>query len=336
MKFVDEVIIEVAAGKGGNGCLSFRREKSVPHGGPNGGNGGVGGSVYLEADPNLNTLIDFRYIRRHQALDGHHGKGRDQTGADGGDKVLKVPVGTLVFDGQTGEQMGDLKHSLERLLVAEGGAFGFGNTHFKSSTHRAPRKATKGQPGETRKLRLELRLLADVGLLGYPNSGKSTLLRAVSSAKPKVADYPFTTLYPELGVVRVAPYKSFVMADIPGLIEGAHRGIGLGLKFLKHLSRTKLLLHVVDVAPVPDCDLVKVIQATIQELQLYSEELYRCERWLVFNKIDLLQTENRGKTVRDILKKLGWNQPSYTISALTQEGLRTLLFDIQSYLETIH
>lgn len=333
MKFVDEAIIEVQAGKGGDGCLSFRREKFIPHGGPDGGNGGDGGSIYLESDPNLNTLVDYRYARLHRAKKGEAGTSRDCTGHAGGDMILRVPVGTKVFDVNTEEQIGDLVSPGQRLLVAEGGKHGVGNTRFKSSTNRAPRQTTKGQLGESRKLRLELSVLADVGLLGYPNAGKSTFLSSVSAARPKVADYPFTTLYPHLGVVRISLEKSFVVADIPGLIEGAHEGVGLGIQFLKHLSRTRLLLHLVDIAPIDETPPVKAIKAIIHELKMYSEELVHCERWLVFNKIDLVPAGERDEIVKKVLKTLKYKGPVFQISAVTKEGTEQLCYKIQDYLE---
>ncbi len=289
MKFVDEVVIKVVGGKGGNGCASFRREKFIPFGGPNGGDGGAGGSVYLVADPGINTLIDFRYQRNHQALSGQGGMGSDCSGKKGDDLEVLVPVGTLVYDVETQELLGDLTQPGQKLKVAEGGKRGLGNTHFKSSVNRAPRQFTSGSMGETRTLRLELKLLADIGLLGLPNAGKSTFIRSVSSARPKVADYPFTTLYPNLGVVSVSPHRSFVLADIPGLIEGAAEGAGLGIQFLKHLQRTRVLLHIIDIAPLDDSDPVAGAKQIVKELEKFSPDLAEKPRWLVLNKIDLFE-----------------------------------------------
>ncbi len=334
MKFVDEATIRVEAGKGGNGCVGFRREKYIPFGGPDGGDGGDGGSVYLLADSNINTLVDFRYTRRFRAQNGQPGMGRNCTGKGGEDCVIRVPVGTVVFDADTDEQIGDLVEAGERLLVAQGGHHGLGNTHFKSSTNRAPRKATPGTPGESRQLRLELKVLADVGLLGLPNAGKSTFIRAVSSARPKVADYPFTTLYPNLGVVSIEAHRSFVVADIPGLIEGAAEGAGLGIRFLKHLARTRLLLHLVDVAPFEaERDPVADARTIVAELEKYSPELASRERWLVLNKMDLLPEDEREARVSDIVTRLGWTGPVYALSALNQEGTRLLCQRIMDYLE---
>jgi GTP-binding protein len=333
MKFIDEVTIEVHAGDGGNGCVSFRREKYIPFGGPDGGDGGDGGSVYLEAESAMNTLVDFRHNRRFSAERGQNGMGNNRTGRSGVDLVIKVPVGTLVHEEDTGELIGDLVRSGERLLVARGGFHGLGNTRFKSSTNRAPRQSKPGTPGEMRHLRLELKLLADVGLLGMPNAGKSTLIRAVSSARPKVADYPFTTLYPNLGVVRVGDLRSFVMADIPGLIEGAAQGAGLGAQFLKHLSRTRLLLHLVDIGPLADP--VADVAVIIKELESFSAELAARERWLVLNKLDLVAPEEREVRCRTIIDALGWRGPAYRISGLREEGTDTLMQDAMAYLERV-
>lgn len=334
MKFVDEVKIRVEAGKGGNGCVSFRREKFVPLGGPDGGDGGDGGSVYLVADPNLNTLADFRFTRRFRAESGQGGMGSDCTGKGGDDKRIRVPMGTLVFDSDTGELIGDLVKADQELLVAQGGRHGLGNTRFKSSTNRAPRQSTPGQPGESRDLRLELKLLADVGLLGMPNAGKSTLIRAVSAARPKVADYPFTTLHPNLGVVRVGDLRSFVIADIPGVIEGAAEGAGLGLRFLRHLVRTRLLLHLVDVAPLGDhTDPVKEVRVIAKELKKFSPELAARERWLVLNKIDLIAEDEREAHCNRIVKALKWRGPVFQISGLAHEGTEALMKEIMNYLD---
>ena len=334
MKFVDEAIIEVHAGKGGDGCASFRREKFVPRGGPDGGDGGRGGGIYAVADRNINTLIDYRYARIHRARDGENGRGSDQYGKSAPDVVLRVPVGTVVSDLETGEPISDLGRDGERALLAAGGAGGIGNLHFKSSTNRAPRQFTRGGSGEHRRLKLELKLLADVGLLGMPNAGKSTLIRAVSAARPKVADYPFTTLHPSLGVVRVDMNRSFVLADIPGLIEGAAEGAGLGHQFLRHLARTRLLLHLVDIAPLDaGTDPVREAKAIAKELRKYDEALYRKPRWVVLNKIDLVPAEERTRRVKRFLKGFGWKGKSFIISALTGEGCRELVFAIMEHLE---
>jgi GTP-binding protein len=323
MKFIDEAKIEVHAGKGGDGSAAFRREKYVPRGGPSGGDGGRGGSVWALADRNLNTLIDYRYARIHRAENGESGRGSDKYGRGGEDVVLRVPVGTIVRDAQTGETIADLARDGDRALLARGGRGGLGNIHFKSSVNRAPRQFTRGEPGESRQLALELRVLADVGLLGLPNAGKSTLVRAVSSARPKVADYPFTTLYPSLGVVRVAQDASFVIADIPGLIEGAAAGAGLGHQFLRHLARTRLLLHLVDIAPLDaDADPAKDARALVQELKKYDEALYRKPRWLVFNKIDAVP--DADARIARILRSLRWKGNWFKVSALTGAGCREL------------
>jgi GTP-binding protein len=333
MKFVDEASIAVTAGKGGNGCLSFRREKYIPKGGPDGGDGGDGGSVILAANDQINTLIDYRYVRSYRAQSGESGKGRNCTGAKGEDLVLQVPVGTTVFDVDTEEVLGDLTEIGETLIVSQGGFHGLGNTRFKSSTNRAPRQTTPGSEGEARNIRLELKVLADVGLLGLPNAGKSTLIRAISAAKPKVANYPFTTLIPNLGVVRVASHRSFVVADIPGLIKGASEGAGLGIRFLKHLVRTRLLLHVVDMAPFDDQDPAEAVQEIANELDNFSATLASRDRWLVFNKLDMVPDEEREKRCSDVLEKLGWEGPVYQISALNSEGLDALCWDIMRWIE---
>lgn len=333
MKFVDEVSIFVKAGDGGNGMMSFRREKFIEKGGPNGGDGGDGGSVYLEADENLNTLVDYRYTRRFAAKNGEKGGSTDCTGAKGDDLILPVPVGTTVIDAGTQEVIGDLTKSGQRLLVAQGGWHGLGNTRFKSSTNRAPRQTTPGKPGEARDLKLELKVLADVGLLGLPNAGKSTFIRSVSAAKPKVADYPFTTLVPNLGVVSVGRYKSFVVADIPGLIEGASEGAGLGIRFLKHLARTRLLLHLVDMAPVDGSDPAEAAEVIIRELEKFSPALAERDRWLVLNKADQLLEEEREERVRSVVERLDWKGPVHVISALESEGTESLTQSIMRYLD---
>jgi GTP-binding protein len=323
MKFIDEAKIEVHAGKGGDGSAAFRREKYVPRGGPSGGDGGRGGSVWAVADRNINTLIDYRFARIHRAENGDGGRGADKYGRGGGDIELRVPVGTIVRDAESGDPIADLARDGERALLAKGGQGGLGNLHFKSSVNRAPRQFTRGLPGESRQLALELRVLADVGLLGLPNAGKSTLVRAVSSARPKVADYPFTTLNPSLGVVRIADSASFVIADIPGLIEGAAEGAGLGHQFLRHLSRTRLLLHVVDIAPPdPEADPAKDARALAQELKKYDEALYRKPRWLVFNKIDAV--EDADARIAGLVRALRWKRPWFKVSALTGAGCREL------------
>lgn len=335
MKFVDEAVIEVMAGKGGDGCLSFRREKFIPFGGPDGGNGGTGGSIFLEADQSLNTLVDFRYKRFFRAKNGTGGMGAQRTGKSGDDLHIRVPVGTLVFEADTGERLADLTQHNQSVMVARGGHYGLGNMNFKSSTNRAPRKVTLGKLGEARKLRLELQVLADVGLLGMPNAGKSSLLRAVSAAQPKVADYPFTTLHPNLGLIRVEDHRSFVMADIPGLIEGAAEGAGLGIRFLKHLSRTRLLLHIIDIAPLdqtidPADEAIKIVQ----ELEKYSEQLALRDRWLVLNKIDLLLPDEREEKRQQILEKLNWEGKVFEISAISGEGCMLLCQQVMQHLET--
>ncbi len=334
MKFVDEAEIRVEAGDGGNGCVSFRREKYVPFGGPDGGDGGDGGSVYLIASNNLNTLVDFRYNPTHRAGKGEKGSGGNCTGKKGEDIYVRVPTGTVVFDAETGENLGDLTREGQVLLVAQGGFHGLGNTRFKSSTNRAPEKATPGTPGEKRYLFLELKLIADVGLLGLPNAGKSSLIRQVSSAKPKVADYPFTTLRPNLGVVRVDSERSFVMADIPGLIEGAAEGAGLGMQFLKHLARTRLLLHLVDVQPFEGQeDPVEAAEKIMAELEKWGEGLDEKPRWLVLNKIDRLPPEDVEEHCRAIIEGLDWQGPVFRISALQGDGVRELMYQIMNFLE---
>jgi len=326
MKFVDEATIDVAAGDGGAGCVSFRREKFIPFGGPNGGDGGRGGSVYAVADLNLNTLIDYRYARRHEARNGEAGRGSDQFGAAAADIVLRVPVGTIITNLETNEVVVELLVPGEKVLIAKGGDGGFGNLHFKSSTNRTPRTKTPGWPGEKKKLKLELRVLADVGLLGMPNAGKSTLIAAISNARPKIADYPFTTLYPNLGVVRVAAEQSFVVADIPGLIEGASEGAGLGHQFLRHLQRTRLLLHIVDLAPFDDgVDPVAQAKAIVEELKKYDPALHDKPRWLVLNKLDMVPANERAQRVKDFVKRFKWKGPVFEISALTREGLTPLV-----------
>ena len=326
MKFVDEATIDVAAGHGGSGCVSFRREKFIPFGGPNGGDGGRGGSVWAVGDPNLNTLIDFRYARRHEARNGEQGRGSDQFGAAADDIVLRMPMGTIVSDLDAGAVLAELLVPGEKVLLAKGGDGGFGNLHFKSSTNRAPRQKTPGWPGEARRLKLELRVLADVGLLGMPNAGKSTLIAAISNARPKIADYPFTTLHPNLGVVRVAAEQSFVVADIPGLIEGAAEGAGLGHLFLRHLQRTHLLLHVVDIAPFDETvDPVTQARAIVAELKKYDRALHAKPRWLVLNKLDMVPAEERASRVKDFVRRLRWKGPVFEISALTREGCDALV-----------
>lgn len=335
MKFVDEAYIRVEAGNGGNGCVSFRREKFIPFGGPDGGDGGDGGSVYLVADPELNTLVDLRYTSVFRAEHGQNGAGANRTGRSGADLRIPVPVGTEVYDADTGERLGDLIKPGQELLVARGGFHGLGNTRFKSSVNRVPRQFKPGTPGEKRQLHLELKVLADVGLLGLPNAGKSTLIHAVSAARPKVADYPFTTLYPNLGVVSIEPHRSFVIADIPGLIEGAAEGAGLGIQFLKHVSRTRLLLHLVDVEPPDGSDPVTAVRTIERELEKFSPELAARERWLVLNKIDLVPAEMRDDICNDIVQRLGWEGPVFRISAATREGTMTLAQRVMERLEAI-
>lgn len=333
MKFVDEATITVRAGDGGDGCSSFRREKFIPFGGPDGGNGGIGGSVYLIADQNLNTLVDFRFKRIFAAERGSNGQGNQCTGKNGSDLTVKVPPGTLVYDADTDELIADMIHVGEKICVAQGGRYGLGNLYFKTSTNRAPRKTTKGTKGEERNLRLELKLLADVGLLGLPNAGKSTFIRAVSAARPKVADYPFTTLHPNLGVVRIDTERSFVIADIPGLIEGAAEGAGLGIQFLKHLSRTGVLLHLIDIAPLDGSDPVKAARALVKELKKFSKELAKKERWLVLNKIDLIAEDEVEKRSKDLVKRLRFKGPVFKISAIKKQGTQELCYKLMQYLE---
>ena len=334
MKFFDEARIEVIAGNGGDGSASFRREKYVPRGGPDGGDGGRGGSIYALADSNLNTLVDYRYTRIFRAKSGEGGRGRDQNGRGAEDIVLRVPVGTVIRDGESGETVADLAKDGERALIARGGKGGLGNLNFKSSTNRAPRQFTRGEQGEAKQLELELRVLADVGLLGMPNAGKSTLIRAVSSARPKVADYPFTTLQPNLGVVRVDMNRSFVMADIPGLIEGAAEGAGLGHQFLRHLQRTGLLLHLVDMAPFDaGVDPAAEVRAITAELKKYDPGLAKKTRWLVFNKADLLGAKEARTRAQALAKRLRWTKPWYVVSAIKSEGTRELSFAIMDFLE---
>ena len=332
MKFVDEAVIDVAAGHGGAGCVSFRREKFIPFGGPNGGDGGRGGSVWAVADRNINTLIDYRYARRHEARSGEPGRGSDQFGAAGPDIELRMPVGTIVRDAATGETLLELLEHGQRARLAKGGDGGFGNLHYKSSTNRAPRQKTPGWPGEARELRLELRVLADVGLLGMPNAGKSTLIAAISNARPKIADYPFTTLHPHLGVVRVGPERSFVVADIPGLIEGASRGAGLGHQFLRHLQRTQLLLHLVDAAPFDEgVDPVAQVRAIVAELKKYDPALAAKPRWLVFSKVDMIPAEERKPRLEAYVRRLRWKGPWFAISALARDGLLPLVEQVYAH-----
>ena len=336
MKFVDEAFIDVAAGDGGNGCASFRHEKYKEFGGPDGGDGGRGGHVYALADASLNTLVDYRYARRHEAQRGEHGKGSDMFGAKGEDIVLKLPVGTIVTNAETGEVMHELLHPGQQILLAKGGDGGFGNLRFKSSINRAPRQKTPGWPGEKFSLQLELKVLADVGLLGMPNAGKSTLIAAVSNARPKIADYPFTTLHPNLGVVRVGPEQSFVVADVPGLIEGASEGAGLGHQFLRHLQRTRLLLHVIDMAPFDDSvDPVAQARAIVAELKKYDRDLHAKPRWLVLNKLDMVPAAERSKRVADVVRRLRFKGPVFEISALTHEGCEGLMRAAYEHIEGV-
>ena len=337
MKFVDEAYIEVAAGDGGNGCASFRHEKYKEFGGPDGGDGGRGGHVYALADDNLNTLVDFRYSRKYEAQRGEHGKGSDMFGAKGDDIVLKMPVGTIIRNAETGEVMHELLQNGQQILLAKGGDGGFGNLRFKSAINRAPRQKTIGHPGERFNLQLELKVLADVGLLGMPNAGKSTFIAAVSNARPKIADYPFTTLHPNLGVVRVGPEKSFVVADVPGLIEGASEGAGLGHQFLRHLQRTRLLLHVVDMAPFDEgVDPVKQAQAIVKELKKYDPALHAKPRWLVLNKLDMVPEDERQARVADFVKRFKYKGPVFQISALTREGCEPLVQQIYQHIAKVH
>jgi GTP-binding protein len=334
MKFFDEARIELIAGKGGDGSASFRREKSVPRGGPDGGDGGRGGSIYAVADENLNTLVDFRFQRIFRAKPGENGRGRDQYGKGADDIILRVPVGTVIKDSESGTVVADLAKDGDRALLAKGGKGGIGNLHFKSSVNRAPRQFTRGEEGEMKNLEMELRVLADVGLLGMPNAGKSTLIRAVSAARPKVADYPFTTLQPNLGVVRVDESRSFVMADIPGLIEGAAEGAGLGHQFLRHLQRTKLLLHLVDIAPFDDAtDPAAEVKAIANELKKYDASLGKKARWLVMNKADLLDAGEAKKRAAALVKKLRWTKPAFVIAGISGEGTKALTYAVMEFLE---
>lgn len=332
MKFVDEATILVVAGDGGNGCVSFRREKYIPKGGPDGGDGGDGGDVYLVADENLNTLIDYRFEKSFRAERGQNGQSRDCTGKRGQDIIVKVPVGTRVIDQGTGETLGDMTRHEQKLMVAKGGWHGLGNTRFKSSVNRTPRQKTMGTPGEKRDLQLELMLLADVGMLGLPNAGKSTFIRAVSAAKPKVADYPFTTLVPSLGVVRMDSEQSFVVADIPGLIEGAADGAGLGIRFLKHLERCRVLLHLIDIAPIDESDPVENARIILGELEKYSDKLFNKPRWLVFNKIDVIGEEEAQARAKAVAEALGWEDKYYLISAASRQGVQDLCWDVMSFI----
>lgn len=335
MKFIDEATIKLFAGDGGNGVATFRREKYEPMGGPNGGDGGTGGSVFIEADRNINTLVDYRYTRSFRAQRGENGRGSDCYGAGGEDMILRVPVGTVISDKASGQLLVDLADHGQRAMLAKGGKGGLGNIHFKSSMNRSPRQCTKGEPGEEIELYLELKVLADVGLLGMPNAGKSTFIRSVSAAKPKVADYPFTTLHPNLGVVRVDTNRSFVIADIPGLIEGAAEGAGLGHQFLRHLARTRLLLHIVDLAPFDEMvDPVAEAKAIVEELRKYDEELYNKPRWLILNKVDML--ENSAEKVAGFVKAYGWKGPCYAISAISGAGCKELVYAIMDHVEAVN
>ena len=334
MKFVDEAFIDIAAGDGGNGCVSFRHEKYKEFGGPNGGDGGRGGHVFAVADPSLNTLVDYRYSRRHEAKRGQHGMGSDMFGAAGDDITLKMPVGTILSDAETGEVLFELLQPGEVIMIAKGGDGGFGNMRFKSAINRAPRQKTPGHPGERRSLKLELKVLADVGLLGMPNAGKSTFIAAVSNARPKIADYPFTTLHPNLGVVRVGPEQSFVVADVPGLIEGASDGAGLGHQFLRHLQRTRLLLHIVDIAPFDDgVDPVAQAKAIVAELKKFDAGLFHKPRWLVLNKLDMVPAEERSARVKDFVRRMRYKGPVFEISALTREGCEPLIKSIYQHIQ---
>lgn len=335
MRFVDEATIDVAAGKGGDGCVSFRREKFIPRGGPDGGDGGDGGSIWLAGDSGLNTLADFRHARSFRARNGRPGGGRQKTGKSAEDIIIRVPLGTVVTAAETGERIGDVTGHGQRLLVARGGRGGKGNVHFKSATNRAPRQSTPGTPGEERRLHLELQVLADAGLLGYPNAGKSTLIRAVSAARPRVADYPFTTLHPHLGVVSLEPGRSFVMADIPGLIEGAAAGAGLGIRFLKHLRRTRLLLHLVEIAPPDGSDPADQVRKLERELEEFDPDLAGRERWLVITKLDLFEPGDASQRVREILERLGWRRRWFGISAIAGQGLDELVGAVMERLEEV-
>ena len=334
MKFIDEATVELHAGKGGDGSASFRREKFVPRGGPDGGDGGRGGSIFAVADRNINTLVDYRFARIHRAKNGAAGMGSDCNGKSADDVILRVPVGTVISDFETGEFIADLANHEQKMLIAKGGDGGLGNLNFKSSTNRAPRQSTPGEKGEHRFLRLELKVLADVGLLGMPNAGKSTLIRAISAARPKVADYPFTTLAPNLGVVRVDENRSFVVADVPGLIEGAAEGAGLGHQFLRHLQRTRLLLHVVDLAPLDgDADPVAGARAIVRELERYDRALYDKPRWLVLNKVDLIDADEREARIAAFVKAYRWKGPVFAIAAISGQGCRDLVYAVQRWLE---
>ncbi|MDE1895112.1 MAG: GTPase ObgE [Pseudomonadota bacterium] len=334
MKFVDEAHIKVQAGDGGNGCISFRREKFIPFGGPDGGDGGFGGSVWLVADEGLNTLVDFRHQRNFKAQRGQNGMGSQMYGKGGEDTTIRVPVGTMITNVQTDEVIGDLTSHGQRMLVAQGGKGGLGNIHFKTSVNRAPRKATPGTPGDTRELKLELRLLADVGLLGFPNAGKSTFIRAVSAATPRVADYPFTTLVPNLGVVSLGTDQSFVIADIPGLIEGAAEGAGLGIQFLRHVARTSLLLHLVDVAPIDGSSVAEQVRAIELELGKFNPELLERPRWLVLNKADMLEEGEREQVAAKIVAELNWTQPWFLVSAIARENTLAVCQQVQRFFES--
>ena len=334
MKFVDEAFIDISAGDGGAGCVSFRHEKYKEFGGPNGGDGGRGGHVFAVADVNLNTLVDFRFSRRHDAKRGEHGMGSDMFGAAGADITLKMPVGTIISDAETGEVLYELLTAGEVITIAKGGDGGFGNLRFKSAINRAPRQKTPGWPGEKKSLKLELKVLADVGLLGLPNAGKSTLITAISNARPRIADYPFTTLHPNLGVVRVGPEQSFVVADLPGLIEGASEGAGLGHLFLRHLQRTRLLLHVVDLAPFDDAaDPVAQAKAIVNELKKYDKALHAKPRWLVLNKLDMVDNDERAARVKDFVKRMRFKGPVFEISALTHEGCEALVKTVYQHVK---
>ncbi len=334
MKFIDEARIDVIAGRGGNGSASFRREKFIPMGGPDGGDGGKGGSIWAQADRNINTLVEYRFTRMFRAQHGENGRGADCYGKGGDDMTLRVPVGTVITEDETGVLIADLATDGQRALIAKGGNGGLGNLHFKSSTNRAPRQTTAGEVGEESRLHMELKVLADVGLLGMPNAGKSTLIRAISAAKPKVADYPFTTLHPNLGVVRVDSERSFVVADVPGLIEGAAEGAGLGHQFLRHLARTSLLLHLVDLAPFdPEVDPVADARAIVEELRKYDEDLHAKPRWLVLNKTDLVPEEERAERIADFIREFAWEGPVFAISAISGGGCQPLVFAIMEHLQ---
>ncbi|MDB3899752.1 Obg family GTPase CgtA [Luminiphilus sp.] len=336
MKFVDEAVIEVHAGKGGNGCVSFRREKYIPLGGPDGGDGGDGGSVVLEGSASLNTMVDYRFTRKFRAQNGESGRGRNCTGKAGDDILLPVPLGTTIIDEETDEVLGDIQAAGDRLVVAQGGFHGIGNTRYKSSINRAPRQFSEGTVGESRNLKLELKVLADVGLLGLPNAGKSTLIRAVSAAKPKVADYPFTTLVPNLGVVKVDAHRSFVVADIPGLIEGASDGAGLGIRFLKHLTRNRVLLHMVDVAPFDESDPAQQALSIVRELERFSPTLAARPRWLVLNKIDLIDEETLKQRRQAIVEALDWEGPVYEVAAISGRETVRLSGDLMTAIEFLN